>query len=42
MNAIDFFCGGGGMTRGLLDAGIDVIFGLERPFQVLCKLKKLT
>ena len=29
MNAIDFFCGGGGMTRGLLDAGIDVIFGLD-------------
>lgn len=29
MNAIDFFCGGGGMTRGLLDAGIDVICGLD-------------
>lgn len=29
MNAIDFFCGGGGMTRGLLDAGIDVILGLD-------------
>ena len=29
MNAIDFFCGGGGMTRGLLDAGIDVLFGLD-------------
>lgn len=29
MNAIDFFCGGGGMTRGLLDVGIDVLFGLD-------------
>lgn len=29
MNAIDFFCGGGGMTRGLLNAGIDVICGLD-------------
>ena len=29
MRAIDFFCGGGGMTRGLLNAGIDVIFGLD-------------
>lgn len=29
MNAIDFFCGGGGMTRGLLNAGIDVQFGLD-------------
>ncbi|WP_333652604.1 DNA cytosine methyltransferase [Lacrimispora sp.] len=29
MNAIDFFCGGGGTTRGLINAGIDVIFGLD-------------
>jgi len=29
MNVIDFFCGGGGMTRGLLNAGIDVLFGLD-------------
>lgn len=29
MNAIDFFCGGGGMTRGLIDAGIHVLFGLD-------------
>lgn len=29
MNAIDFFCGGGGMTRGLLDANINVLFGLD-------------
>lgn len=29
MNAVDFFCGGGGMTRGLLNSGIDVIFGLD-------------
>lgn len=35
MNAIDFFCGGGGMTRGLLDAGIDVIWGLD--FQPHCR-----
>ncbi|MEI7884381.1 MAG: DNA cytosine methyltransferase [Clostridia bacterium] len=29
MIAIDFFCGGGGMTKGLMDAGIDVLFGLD-------------
>ena len=29
MNAVDFFCGGGGMTRGLLNVGIDVHFGLD-------------
>ena len=29
MIAIDFFCGGGGMTRGLLDAGVDVLCGVD-------------
>jgi len=29
MNAIDFFCGGGGMTKGLIEAGINVVFGLD-------------
>jgi len=29
MVAIDFFCGGGGMTRGLLDAGIQVLAGID-------------
>lgn len=29
MRAIDFFCGGGGMTRGLLDAGIHVLAGID-------------
>ncbi len=29
MRAIDFFCGAGGLTRGLLDAGIDVIAGID-------------
>jgi DNA (cytosine-5)-methyltransferase 1 len=27
--AIDLFCGAGGLTRGLLDAGIDVIAGVD-------------
>ena len=27
--AIDFFCGGGGMTHGLRQAGIDVIAGVD-------------
>jgi DNA (cytosine-5)-methyltransferase 1 len=30
MKAVDFFCGAGGLTRGLLDAGIDVVAGLDR------------
>lgn len=29
MIAIDFFCGGGGITRGLLDAGINVLAGID-------------
>lgn len=30
MKAIDFFCGSGGLTRGLLDAGIDVVAGFDK------------
>ena len=30
MIAYDFFCGGGGLTRGLLDAGIQVVAGLDQ------------
>lgn len=29
MRAFDFFCGAGGLTRGLLDAGIDVVAGID-------------
>lgn len=29
MKAIDFFCGGGGMTHGLIQAGINVIAGVD-------------
>lgn len=29
VKAIDFFCGAGGLTRGLLDAGIDVRAGVD-------------
>jgi len=29
IKAVDFFCGAGGVTRGLLDAGIDVICGID-------------
>lgn len=29
MKALDFFCGAGGLTRGLLDAGIEVIAGVD-------------
>ena len=29
MIAVDFFCGGGGMTRGLIDAGIKVLCGID-------------
>ena len=30
MIAYDFFCGAGGLTRGLLDAGIEVVAGFDR------------
>ncbi len=29
IKAIDFFCGAGGLTRGLLDAGINVLAGVD-------------
>ncbi|MCX6639245.1 MAG: DNA cytosine methyltransferase [bacterium] len=29
MYAVDFFCGAGGLTRGLLNAGVKVIFGID-------------
>lgn len=29
ISAIDFFCGAGGLTRGLLDSGINVIAGID-------------
>ena len=29
MKALDLFCGAGGLTRGLLDAGIDVMAGID-------------
>lgn len=30
IKAIDFFCGAGGLTRGLLDAGIKVLAGVDK------------
>src|SRR5437773_8264444 len=29
LKAFDFFCGAGGLTRGLLDAGIKVVGGID-------------
>ena len=29
IKAIDFFCGAGGLTRGLLDVGINVVAGID-------------
>ena len=29
MRAIDLFCGAGGLTRGLLDAGVEVVAGID-------------
>ncbi|MCI0624460.1 MAG: DNA cytosine methyltransferase [Acidobacteria bacterium] len=29
MIAVDFFCGAGGLTRGLLDAGVNVVLGID-------------
>ena len=36
IKAIDFFCGAGGLTRGLLDAGIEVLGGVDID-ERLCK-----
>lgn len=36
IEAIDLFCGAGGLTRGLLDAGIDVIAGFDIESSAKC------
>jgi DNA (cytosine-5)-methyltransferase 1 len=36
IKAIDFFCGAGGLTRGLLDAGIEVLAGVD----IDCRLRE--
>ena len=30
MNAIDLFCGCGGLTKGFIDAGINVLCGIDK------------
>lgn len=34
IKAVDFFCGAGGVTKGLLDAGIDVVCGIDNDTKV--------
>ena len=34
IKAIDFFCGAGGLTRGLLDAGISVVAGIDNDVRI--------
>lgn len=29
IKAIDFFCGGGGMTQGLIQSGVNVLAGVD-------------
>jgi len=36
IKAVDFFCGAGGMTRGFLDAGIEVLAGVDND----CRLRQ--
>jgi len=35
IKALDFFCGAGGLTRGLLDAGIQVLAGIDNDERLL-------
>ncbi len=35
LKAVDFFCGGGGMSYGMLQAGIDVLAGID--YEAKCK-----
>lgn len=34
IKAFDFFCGAGGLTRGLLDAGMEVLLGLDNDLRL--------
>ena len=34
IKAVDFFCGAGGATRGFLDAGIDIVCGIDNDSKV--------
>jgi len=34
IKAIDFFCGAGGLTRGLLDAGVSVVAGIDNDSRI--------
>ena len=40
MQALDFFCGAGGLTRGLLDAGIQVVAGVDNDPRVRATFEK--
>ena len=39
--AIDFFCGGGGMTHGLCQAGIKVIAGVDFDIDAKAQLSRV-
>ena len=34
LKAVDFFCGGGGMSLGLSQSGIDIIAGIDNDISV--------
>lgn len=35
LKAVDFFCGGGGMSYGMMNAGIEVLAGID--YEIKCK-----
>ena len=35
LKAVDFFCGGGGMSYGLQEAGIRILAGID--YEISCK-----
>ena len=39
LKAVDFFCGGGGMSYGMKEAGIQVLAGID--FEPNCKKTRL-
>ena len=40
LHAIDLFCGAGGLSKGFMDAGVDIILGVDNDTAALKTFEK--